>query len=88
MPMAAIDSPDMNSQRITDEQREALRAADPDALADDDLIDGEAPATASIDATESDDDAPGSATAARVSVPMISKPRLDEVLNRVSELEH
>ncbi|MGO1000752.1 hypothetical protein [Lysobacter sp. CA196] len=83
----AIDLPLSNSLHLTDDQREALRAADPDAFADDGddaILDGEATASTSPDSSESDESVPA---AARSAVPMIPKPRLDEVLNRVSELE-
>lgn len=88
--MSDIDPADLNPHRITEEQRAALRAADPDAF-DEDHIDE----SNEIDASESPSQASDPASApetetaapARSSVPMIPKPRLDEVLNRVSELE-
>lgn len=88
--MPDIDTTDLNSHRITEEQRAALLAADPDAFDDD-----HAAESSGVDASESPSlpndpaSAPETETVApaRGSVPMIPKPRLDEVLNRVSELE-
>jgi len=89
-PMSTIDPNELNSHRITDEQRAALRAADPDAFEDDgadDPGDGQAaPGAASAEAADVETPA-AAAPSARAAVPMIPKPRLDEVLNRVSELE-
>lgn len=88
--MSTIDPNELNPYRITDEQRAALRAADPDAFADDGGVErtpGQvAPAAAEAEAPD-DEASPSTAASARGGVPMIPKPRLDEVLNRVSELE-
>ncbi|MGO1073583.1 hypothetical protein [Lysobacter sp. CA199] len=88
--MADIDPTDLNPHRITEAQRAALHAADPDAF-DDDLIEESTKEGANesllppgdpTSMSETDTPAP-----VRGAVPMIPKPRLDEVLNRVSELE-
>lgn len=91
MPMTAIDPADINSNRITEEQRAALRAADPDAFEDDppdaptDEIGGDASVFSNTDAAEPEPNPVN--PPARAAVPMIPKPRLDEVLNRVQDLE-
>ena len=89
--MSMIDPNELNPHRITDEQLAALRAADPDAF-EDELSD--APAVGDVvpaavpEPQASESDAPNAPAAPpRGAVPMIPKPRLDEVLNRVSELE-
>jgi len=88
--MSTIDPNELNPHRITDEQRAALRAADPDAFADDGA---DEPTTGQVEPAASEVEAPdvepspATAASARGGVPMIPKPRLDEVLNRVSELE-
>ncbi|MEI2453849.1 hypothetical protein [Lysobacter firmicutimachus] len=88
--MPDIDPTDLNPHRITEEQRAALHAADPDAF-DDDLIEESGEVTVSESPSQPYEpvSVPETETAppARGSVPMIPKPRLDEVLNRVSELE-
>ncbi|WP_394539891.1 hypothetical protein PRJ39_04625 [Lysobacter enzymogenes] len=88
--MSTIDPNELNPHRITDEQLAALRAADPDAFEDaraDEPGGGQAVPGALI-AEVADVETPfAAAPSARGAVPMIPKPRLDEVLNRVSELE-
>lgn len=87
--MPDIDSTDLNPHRITAEQRAALRAADPDAFDYDHEESSGGDANESPSQANDPPSVPETETAApaRGSVPMIPKPRLDEVLNRVSELE-
>lgn len=88
--MSTIDPSELNPHRITDEQLAALRAADPNAFEDGnaDQSDGGqgAPTAAEVEAADVET-SPAAGAPARGAVPMIPKPRLDEVLNRVSELE-
>lgn len=87
--MSTIDPNELNPHRITDEQLAALRAADPDAFddADDEPGSGQADPIAAEAGAADVGVGTAAAASARSAVPMIPKPRLDEVLNRVSELE-
>lgn len=88
--MSTTDLNELNPHRITDEQRAALRAADPDAFEDDGVDvsnEGDVAAVATRGPEAREGEPLPTAAPTRSAVPMIPKPRLDEVLNRVSELE-